>query len=188
MATMLDKAKKALGEAEQRLARAEAELAAKTAERADLQARAGVEVLDNPSAAERTATALMRLTAALDVAERTVVAARARVESARPLVLRARAAELRDEAAKLRTEAAVRQRQTDRLLEQLREHEGVPYGIAPAPSADGVARMPIYPYNKTAVMLGRAAGLDEQAAALTQLAETGSDEARAARVAVLVAA
>jgi hypothetical protein len=186
MATV-DKARADLVEHEAVLARWEAEQAATAAERADLEKRAGDEVLADPAAAARIADDLARLAGRADVAARAVLAARARVAACRPPLLVAQAEALRAEAATLRAQAAARAKRTVNLLAELDSHEGVPYGPAPLPSVDGVARMPMYPRTRTQGLQARADVLDAQAAELEQVAAGGGEQQQAARVAALVA-
>lgn len=171
------KAAAALADAEQVLARWVAEVEAKGAELADLQGRAGVEALDDPTAAGRLAEAMHRLGTEQDVARRAVLAAGERVVAARRVVLRARAADLRSRASRLAEVAATRQAKTDRLLAELKEHEGPDYvPWEPGSGAALVSGPQSYKVPLTGVIVGQAKRLEHQAAELDRLAAEGSPE------------
>jgi len=147
----------------------EADEAAKRAELADLERRAGDEVLADESAAVRLAGEMASLRAGVDIARRAGVAAGRRLAEAERALVVARAAELREQAEGLRREAAGRQAVTDELLGRLREHEGCDFVPFVSPDAGLLATMGepvIRSVPLTSQLLARAAGLDAQADSL----------------------
>ncbi|HEY1325132.1 MAG TPA: hypothetical protein VGF32_33070 [Streptosporangiaceae bacterium] len=168
----------------------EADAAAKTAELQDLEARAGAEVLDDESAADRLAGDMLGLRTGIDLAERAAEAARTRLDAARRDVLRARASEVRGEAGRLRKDAAERQQRTDKLCAELADFEGVKFGPALVYDASGIDTTGHAPLTKTQQMVHRAGQLEAQAAKLEQQAEQGSaaEVATASRKAATVPA
>jgi len=163
----------AVDDARATVGRWEADEAAKLAELADLERRAGDEVLADESAAVRLAGELAALRAGADIARRAGVAAGRRLVVAERALTVAQAADLREQADTLRRGAAKRQAVTDGLLEQLREQEGCAYAPFTSPDAELRARMgePVeYGRPLTGQMVGQAEVLEARAAALlTQL-------------------
>lgn len=127
MGRQLTKAQTELGKAQETVARWQAEAIAKRSELAALEARVGDDVLADENNAERITRQVADLRAAVDTAERTLTAAAQKAADAQINVDRATAAELRDQAAELRNDAAKRQEKTDRLLADLKAHEGPDY-------------------------------------------------------------
>lgn len=167
-------AEAALADAEATVARWEAEATAAGAEHASLLERSGDEVIADPDSSGRIADLLTRLSSRQVLAANAVTAAVRRVEVAQRAVLSARAVEVRARAARLRTTAAVRQRKTDRLLADLKAHEGCDYLPFRPERAPGQITTVIVPW--TTIASQTAAALDAQAAELEQVAADGSAE------------
>lgn len=182
----LDKAADEVTQRQEQVARWTAEAETARAELADLEARAGGEVLDDETAAERLTASLSALRSRVDVAERAASAAASRLNDARRSVLQVRAEFLREEARALRAAADQRQAKTDRLLAELSEWEGGARYIPWEPTErDVLARGPQeFTVPKTQAMRNRAAALDRQAGELERQAaqDTASVERNAARV------
>lgn len=141
------------------------------------EATIGTDVPADDAAAEDAVRRLLEVRARTDVANRARTAALQRMEEARRDLLRARAAVVRDRASRLREVAAERQRETDRLLDLLEEHEGPRY-IVPEPMlgltlAVGPTswKVPL-----TTIILRGANALEAWAAEVEQWAGTGTGE------------
>lgn len=163
----------------------EAQAAAKRAERADLEARMGDEVLADETAADGLAAQANQLDADIAVADRAVDAARRQHDTAERSLLSARAGELREQAERLRSEAAKRQRKTDKLLADLAEHEGCDY-VPYVPSREQVQSAGAagirYKTPYTQRLLRQAEGCEQKASELDRQAENGPREQVAAAV------
>jgi hypothetical protein len=170
----LDRAQSALDQAVADRAYWEAERAAKDAELEDLESRLGGEALADASAVTRLADQVAGLRAQRDVATAAEVAAGRAVEAAQRGVLRAQAGELRTRATALHAVAAKRQRRTDELLRQLRDHEGSDY-VAFEPRRTDTPSGPVtYAIPRTDSIRREAARLEHQAAELERLADAGT--------------
>lgn len=170
----------ALEEAASHLAQVEkwtAEVVAAEAELADLQARAGEEVLADEHAADRLSGDMARLRERVDIARRAAEAARPRAEQARRQALRAEAVEWDTEAGKRREALEAHERRTRGLLEQLAEHDGCEY--APKPRQVHVAGVltDVVPGTK-AVPLRREVAAAERTAAVLRAVAEGKDPAQ----------
>lgn len=115
---------KLVREARETLAKWEAELRACEAAFADLQGRAGAEVLDDPEAADRIPRELTALRDRIDVAEKAIEAQRPRVRTAESAYLLAEAAALQPAVAVARANLEKHNARTAELLAQLESHEG----------------------------------------------------------------
>lgn len=183
-----DKAAGEVTKLQEQLARWTAEREAARAELADLEGRAGGEVLDDESAAERLTASLSGLRSRVDVADRAAAAAAERLNEAFRGVLRVRAEYLRSEAEALRVEAEQRQAKTDRLLAELSEWEGGARYVPWEPARGDASSHGTITYTipRTQAMRHRAAALDKQAAELERQAaqDPAQVEQHAARVMV----
>lgn len=110
--------------AREKLAQLEAEHAATSAELDSLQARAGEEVLDDPTAAPRLTRALGELRDRLEITSRAIEAQRPRVLTAERAYLATEAQRLREPVREIEERLAKHQRRTDELLALLADHEG----------------------------------------------------------------
>lgn len=167
------------------------ELDTRRAELDQLRQRAGEAALSDPDAGADLGRQLAELAAQVEVAERAVAAAAARVPPGRRKLIAARAAVLADRAAAVERVVADRQAATDRMLAELSEWEGgaryVPYeptrgevetasqplaGLTGLAGASGIRyRLPL-----TETFRREAAGLRAEADRLAKLAESGSDD------------
>jgi hypothetical protein len=136
--------------------------------------------LDDPDAAVRLSGQMATLRAGVEVADRAVIAARARLAQARRAVLPEQAAELRAQARKLKAEGDELDRKAAPLLEQLKALMGAAYG--PVTNFGG-SSLGIQEPTKPSLMRGQAAALTRQADELDQLAEHGTDDQVAGKAA-----
>lgn len=155
---------------------------------AEARAKSGDDLLDaaDPDAVSRIAAELVRLQTEQDVAVRAAEAARERLTGARRDVLRARAASIYTRVSLLRDAAASRAARTDQILAELAGWERVTYAPVRRDSALGLVGQTFVPQTLTQTVLGRAAWLDEYAADLARVADSGADEQVASKVAVAV--
>ncbi len=128
--TPVEKARAEVGKARELLARWEAEQGSAQAELADLQRRAGDDVLDDPDAALRLPRAMGELRDRIDVAERATVSARQRVTVAERAFIAADADSREPAVAAARKALADFDAKTVRLVEQLKAHTGRDYVLA----------------------------------------------------------
>lgn len=170
----VEKARERVAELEATVARWQAESAARLAERSDLEARVGDEVLADETAVSRLSADMARLVSEASVAMKAAEAAGRQLDVAQRDVLRAQGAELRARAAKMTQAADERQRKTDRLLAELKAFEGAAY--VPFERQQGMEYRGDVPDGRTptTVLLRlTATDLERQAAELEQLAESG---------------
>lgn len=185
MSVLKSAAEKAAAKAvdlEATLAQWEADGTTAAVELEDLRGRVGDEVLDDAGAAGRLTTQMTALQSRISVAQAAAQAATRRLDTARRELLRERAAELRERAKKLTGIADERVKKTRRLLAELTAWEGPDYAPwrAPAMNPGDVVTTNV-PF--TQVLRGEAAGLVERASHLERVAESGTAEQVAGRVA-----
>lgn len=130
------------------------------AELEQLEAQLGEVMVDDPAAGEALVEDAARLRERLQATSQALATARGRWEATRPGIALAQADVIRDQAAGLWAQARERQEITQRLLDQLAEHEGVAYGVTDTGLNGGPA------LSRTGQLIEQARQLDAQAAAL----------------------
>lgn len=179
-----ERASAKVADLESTVARWEVDGSAAAAELEDLQARVGDEVLDDEAAAGRLTEQMAALQSRIAVAKAATQAATRRLEAAHRDLLRAQAGELREQAKRLRADADKRQTTTDRLLRELREHEGVEFDVKVLAPASGVGHG-MAPWTETAQLRGDAGRMEGRATALDAAADGGTGDVVAQHAAAL---
>lgn len=127
----------------------------------DLEAQVGDALLADPHRGEQLMEQVAGLRQKAEAAEKTAEAAMGKWQAARTAVPLAQADVVRAQAQALWAEAAERQTVTLRLLDELREHEGVAFGVTEMHPMNGGPA-----FSRTDQLVERARQLDAQAAAL----------------------